>query len=155
MPIEKPFFTSPKEIYMFDSINEELIDDMVGQFIDIYKILINDTNTNLYGESQVKYYNKAFRINCLIKYEAPEVDSTEVGSDLNTNIEALFHREALSNANFIPEIGDIIEWNNFYFEIGSVTEPQLIAGHYDYKHQIKVLAHRVRIASLQIEERTE
>ena len=38
-------------------------------------------------------------------------------------------------------------------EINGVTEPQLIAGHPEYNHQIKATAHRSRLSSLQIEER--
>ena len=66
-----------------------------------------------------------------------------------------FQRNNLSSGslNFYPETGDIVDWNNFYWEINGVTEPQLIAGHPGYKHQIKATAHRARLSSLQIEER--
>ena len=72
--------------------------------------------------------------------------------DLNSSVEMYFHRTTLSEAGFHPEIGDIVHWNDIYFEINTVTEPQLIAGHTDYKHQIKALATRTRLSSLQIEE---
>ena len=32
-------------------MNEELIDDVLGQFVDIYKVEIESTNANVYGES--------------------------------------------------------------------------------------------------------
>ena len=38
MSATKPFFISTKEISLFDSMNEELIDEFVGQSVDIYKI---------------------------------------------------------------------------------------------------------------------
>ena len=38
MSATKPFFISSKEISLFDSMNEELIDEFVGQSVDIYKI---------------------------------------------------------------------------------------------------------------------
>ena len=40
------------------------------------------------------------------------------------------------------------------FKINSVVEPQLIAGHQNYKHSINAKAHRSKLSSLQIEERT-
>jgi hypothetical protein len=66
-----------------------------------------------------------------------------------------FQRENLSSGslNFYPEISDIVDWNNFYWEINTTSEPQLFAGHPGYKHQIKATAHRARLSSLQIEER--
>ena len=150
---EKPFFVPQKEINLIDSMNEELIDEIVGQTVDIYKISIDDTDTNLYGESTTKYYNDGFRVNCLINYIEPTIDQDEFGADVNTSIEMYFHRTTLAEAGFLPEVGDIVDWNEIYFEINGVTEPQLIAGHTNYKHEIKATAHRSRLSSLQIEER--
>ena len=149
-----PFFVPQKEINLFDVMNEELIDEIVGQVVDIYKVEIDETTANLYGESTTKYFGKGFRVNCLILYNEPTIEIEDgVGSDLNTSIEMYFHRTSLEEANFHPEIGDIVDWNDFYWEINGTTEPQLIAGHQSYKHQIKATAHRMRISSLQIEER--
>jgi len=149
----KPFFVPQKEINLIDAMNEELIDEIVGQTVDIYKISVEDTNENLYGESSTKYYNDGFRVNCLINYIAPTIESDDFGADTNTSIEMFFLRTTLSEAGFYPEIGDIVNWNDFYFEINSVTEPQLIAGHQEFKHDIIAVAHRSRMSSLQIEER--
>tara|TARA_Y100001937_G_scaffold30908_1_gene44317 strand:+ start:1391 stop:1855 length:465 start_codon:yes stop_codon:yes gene_type:complete len=149
----KPFFVPQKEINLIDSMNEELIDEIVGQTVDIYKISVEDTDDNIYGESSTKYYNDGFRVNCLINWSEPSVDQDEFGADVNTSIEMYFHRTTLKEAEFFPEIGDIVNWNDFYFEINAVTEPQLIAGHQNFKHQILATAHRSRLSSLQIEER--
>jgi len=66
-----------------------------------------------------------------------------------------FQRNNLSSGslNFYPETGDIVDWNDFYWEINGVTEPQLIHGYQGYKHSIVASAHRSRLSSLQIEER--
>ena len=149
----KPFFVPQKEINLFDVMNEELIDEIVGQTVDIYKISIDDTNENIYGESSTKYYDQGFRVNCLINWSEPAIEQDEFGADVNTSIEMYFHRTTLSEAGFFPEIGDMVDWNDIYFEINGVTEPQLIAGHQNFKHQVKASAHRIRLSSLQIEER--
>ena len=153
MATNKPFFVPQKEINLIDSMNEELIDEIVGQTVDIYKISVEDTEENLYGESSTKYYNDGFRVNCLINWSEPTIEQDEFGADLNTSIEMYFHRTTLKEAGFFPEIGDIVDWNDFYFEINAVTEPQLIAGHQNFKHQILATAHRSRLSTLQIEER--
>ena len=51
MSATKPFFISNKEINLFDSMNEELIDEMVGQSVDIYKI--NTENTTKHSLQSV------------------------------------------------------------------------------------------------------
>ena len=147
----KPFFIPQKEVDLFDAFNEELIDEIVGQSVDVYKVSVENTNDNVYGESTAKYYEAGFRVNCLILYNEPETIQDELGSDLNASIEVYFHITTLKEANFFPEIGDIIDWNDGYYEVGSVTEPQLIGGHAGFRHQIKVNAHRSRLSSLHIE----
>ena len=151
----KPFFVPQKEFDLINAMNEELIDEIVGQSVDIYKVNIDNTNENIYGESTTKYYDIGFRVNCLILYNEPEVNQDEFGADLNADIEMYFQRENLSSGslNFYPESGDIVDWNNYYWEINGVTEPQLIGGSPSFSHAIKATAHRSRLSSLQIEER--
>ena len=155
MSATKPFFVPQKEIDLIDSMNEELIDEIIGQSVDIYKVSIDNTDENVYGESTTKYYEVGFRVNCLILFNEPEVVQDEFGADINSSIEMYFQRNNLASGslNFYPEAGDIVDWNDFYWEINGTTEPQLIAGHPDYKHNIVATAHRSRLSSLQIEER--
>ena len=101
MSATKPFFISQNEINLFDSMNEELIDEFVGQSVDIYKINTEHTKDNIYGESTTKYFNVGFRVNCLIRYNAPEVEQFEsVGADVNSPIEMNFQRNNLASGSF-------------------------------------------------------
>ena len=59
MSATRPFFISQKEINLVDHMNEELIDEIVGQSVDIYKISPEHTPSNIYGESTTKYYDIA------------------------------------------------------------------------------------------------
>ena len=155
MSATRPFFISQKEVNLVDHMNEELIDEVVGQSVDIYKVSIDNTEENVYGESTTKYYEVGFRVNCLIQFNEPEITQDEFGADENADIEMYFQRNNLSSGslNFYPEMGDIVDWNEHYWEINGTTEPQLIAGHPGYKHSIVATAHRARLSSLQIEER--
>ena len=148
----KPFFVPQKEVDLFDSLNEELIDGILNQYVDIYKVSMDETSENVYGESSQKFFDRGYRVNCLISFEQT-TNLDEAGSDLMSNIELFFHRTSLAEAGFFPEIGDIVDWNEFYFEINSVTEPTLIAGYPEFKHEIQATAHKIRGSQLQIEKR--
>ena len=152
----KPFFIPQKEFDLINAMNEELIDDIVGQYVDVYKVNIENTNENVYGESTTKYYDVGFRVNCLIRFNPPEVEQfQEAGTDTTSTIDLMFQRNNLASGslNFYPEAGDVCDWNDWYWEINGVTEPQLIGGHPSFNHTIKATAHRSRLSSLQIEER--
>ena len=150
-----PFFMPRKEFDLINAMNEELIDEIVGQSVDVYKINVENTDDNLYGESTTKYYDVGFRVNCLILYNEPTIEQDEFGADYRGDIEMYFQRENLSSGslNFYPETGDIVDWNDYYWEINGATEPQLFGGHPNFKHNIVATAHRSRMSSLQIEER--
>ena len=95
----KPFFIPQKEFDLINQMNEELIDEIVGQSVDVYKVNIDRTNENVYGESTTKYYDIGFRVNCLILYNEPEVIQDEFGPDVNSNIEIFFQRENLASGS--------------------------------------------------------
>ena len=111
MSATKPFFISQNEISLIDAMNEELIDDIVGQSVDIYKINTENTKDNIYGESTTKYFNVGFRVNCLIRYNEPDVEQfNDIGPDNNSSIELMFQRNNLASGslNFFPEASDIL-----------------------------------------------
>ena len=156
MSATRPFFISSKEINLIDHLNEELIDEIVGQVVDIYKVNVTRSKENLYGESTKKYFNVGFRVNCLIRFNAPEVEQfNEVGPNTNSSIDLMFQRNNLASGslNFYPEAGDICDWNEKYWEINGVTEPQLIGGHPNFNHAIKATAHLSRLSYIQLEQR--
>ena len=47
----KPLFMASKEARLIESMNQELIDELVGQTVDIYKVNLDETDTNIYGEA--------------------------------------------------------------------------------------------------------
>ena len=152
LQIGSVIFMASKEIDYIDAVNEELIDQIVGQYVDIYKVSIEKSDENVYGESSSKNYDKGFRVNCLLLYNSPEIQQDEFGPDMVTSIEMYFHRTTLSEGGFYPEIGDLAHWNNMYFEINAVTEPQILGGNPLFNHEIRAMAHKSRLSSLQIEE---
>ena len=112
------------------------------------------TISNL-GDKGIKDLTFLYILVLYIMYNEPEVIQDDFGADLSANIEMFFQRENLSSGslNFYPEIGDVVDWNDNYWEINGTTEPQLFAGHPNFKHNIVATAHRSRLSSLQIEER--
>ena len=51
-----------------------------------------------------------------------------------------------------PDIGDIFEWNEGYFEVNNFNENQLIGGDPTKSHSIVLTAHSVRQPTLNLEE---
>ena len=150
----KPFFLPEKEFNLIQDMNTELIDDIIGQAVNIYKIEIEETDTNIYRESDRKYFKDAFQVNCLVQFNEPDGQMDESGNSFNQGtIDMFFQRESLKGTGFYPEVGDIVDWNSHYWEINFTSEPQLIQGSPDFKQQVLARAHMISLSNLQIEER--
>ena len=66
----------------------------------------------------------------------------------------LFTRlETLKREDFFPEIGDIVGYNDAFYEIDNIKETQLIAGRPTYNQSIICQTHLTRRSNIQIEPR--
>jgi hypothetical protein len=121
-------FALARDIKFFEGISKELVDAVVETIVVLYKLVIEDSKTNLYGESLNKTYYQGVECAALIERENTTANYEGFGSDVSQNVEFRFNRITLKEKNFYPEIGDIIYHNDAYFEISNVREDQLVAG---------------------------
>jgi hypothetical protein len=121
-------FGSQNDFKLFVGINRELLSDVVEQDILYYKISLDDTQVNIYGEGTEKIYWSPLKLNCLITRGDQVVTADEFGPDLTRDASFAFLREDLVDVNTVPEIGDIIMWHENYYEVDLVKENQLFLG---------------------------
>jgi hypothetical protein len=139
-------FGEARDISLFRHINRELINNIIEQKIGYYKIVLDKTTSNIYGEANgTKIYNDPVLINCLVDREDQVTTTDEFGSDVVRNLKFRFLRDDLAgnalstelnndgkgfNYNILPEVGDIILWNNDYYEVDGIVENQYFMGKY-------------------------
>lgn len=126
-------FGSARDISMFRHINKELINDIIQTEVDLYEVILGETKSNIYGEaSSTKTYYEPVRLAALIARD-PNVDKAdEMGMDSNQIVTFGFLRDGiLDEKNLVPEIGDIIGWDERYWEINAIEINQYILGRND------------------------
>ena len=121
-------FGSDRDISLMVNIGRELLHDVVEQEILYHKLSLEDTDVNLYGESLSKSYWNAVKLNCLITRGDQIIDIQEFGPDLGREASFAFIRQDLVDKSVVPEVGDIVEWHNDYYEVDTVKENQLFLG---------------------------
>jgi hypothetical protein len=146
-------FALSRDIRFFEGISRELVDAVVTTAVVLYKLIIEDSKTNLYGESLSKTYYQGMECNAMIQRDDTQANYEGFGSDTSQNVEFRFNRFTLEDKNFYPEIGDIIFHNDGYFEIDNVREEQLIGGRVDEKFSIICSTFMTRRSSIQTEMR--
>ena len=153
-------FYGNKDLATFEKFNRELvgepnIDDcgIIDQFVILYRTSVYDTETNMYGEaSEGKVYKQGVKLPCIVNAEDFDFNYDEFGADNKQTATFAFQRAYLVEVNIKPDIGDILKWNEGYFEVNSYNENQLIGGDPDKSHSIVVQAHLVRMPTNNLEE---
>jgi hypothetical protein len=122
-------FGSQRDISFFRHINRELLWDVVTQQCAVYKLKLDQTKVNIYGEaSGDKFYFDPVLINALIQRGEKTQSSGDMGVDMSREMEFRFFRDDLVDAKLVPEVGDIILYQESYFEVDNVNDNQLFVG---------------------------
>lgn len=121
-------FGSVNDVGTLLHIGRELVSDVVEQEILYYKMSLEETQTNLYGEAPDKFYWQPIKLNCLIRRGEQDWNVREFGSDVDRQTEFAFFKEDIRDLGFVMEVGDIIEWSKDYFEIDGIKENQMFLG---------------------------
>ena len=152
-------FLPQRDLNVFERVNKELIGDLqsgkdgiINQQVVLYKVSVQDTKTNMYGESASgKRWKDGIKFACLVDAEDFDYNNDEFGPDEQQNATFNILRQTLQDLSLVPEIGDVFEWNWAYFEINSVNENQLIGGIQENNWAVTCNAYRVRFSNLNIE----
>ncbi len=148
-----PRFVSPKDFNFFQHINREILIDVVDVDVILYKIALETTAVNIYGESTEKARYTGVELKALVKYPKIQAETKDgFGVDVTQNVEFRFVRTLLEEVATHPEVGDIVFYDDAYFEIDNVTDTQFVAGQPQYATAIICTAHLTRRSGIQIEE---
>lgn len=121
-------FGATRDIDTFKRISRELVNDVISQQCGYYKPELQTTHANIYGETLLKSYIGPILFNCLIErgdYTAPVDD---FGVDTERKVSFRILRDDMITANVVSEVGDIIFYNELYYEVDNVNSNQLILG---------------------------
>jgi hypothetical protein len=121
-------FGSQRDFKLFNHISRELLRYVIEQEILYYKFSLQDTLTNIYGESLEKTFQTPVKLNCLVTRGDQVITDDEFGPDLTRESSFAFIREDLVDVNVVPEVGDIVMWHEDYYEVDTVRENQLFLG---------------------------
>jgi len=121
-------FGSNRDFDLLVNINRELLKDIVEQEILYHKISLEDTEINIYGESLEKSYFASIKLNCLITRGDQVIDIDDFGPDLGREASFALLRPDLEDVSIVPEVGDIVQWHNDFYEVDTVRENQLFLG---------------------------
>jgi hypothetical protein len=122
-------FGGSRDISVFRYVNRELLGNVITQQCALYKFSLEQTTVNMYGEaSGGKFLEGPYLFNSLIEVNGTTSPVSELGVDFDWGVIVSFLRDDLVAANVHPEVGDIILYQESYFEIDNTNETQYFVG---------------------------
>lgn len=156
----KPRYMTPRTAKFFNSITNEYVNSVKGQFVYIHPILpeqSGDVESNkyqkIYGESSTLKYGEAIQIPCTVSISPKRVENFEdTFQESMTELEFFIYRELLKsqNINFVPNLGDVVVFQRLFFEIHNIDDTEMHMGSPEYKFGFNCQAHRKRVSNLDI-----
>ena len=153
-------FLPQRDVNLITRVSRELVGDkqnnkdgIINQTVVVYKPSLQESSTNMYGEAAggKKVYKNGVQMAALITADDFDFNEDEFGPDANQTATFSFIRQSFIDASMVLEIGDLIDWNYAYFEVGSINENQLVGGMYDQNFSVVASTFLIRKSSIQIE----
>jgi hypothetical protein len=103
--------------------------NVITQQCAFYQFKLEETKVNIYGEAAAeKFYNGPFLFNCLIDRGDQEYPENDEGIQFEQSINFYFLRDDLFDANVVPDVGDIILYQDGYYGVQSTVANQYWSG---------------------------
>jgi hypothetical protein len=88
--------------------------------VTYYKINLESTKTNIYGEALEKWYYNPFTVSCIIARNPITYSDSEFGSEIDNTITVTIPRALLDQYGFLPEVGDVLMDRERLYEVNSI-----------------------------------
>tara|TARA_R110001592_G_scaffold26720_6_gene99721 strand:+ start:5010 stop:5546 length:537 start_codon:yes stop_codon:yes gene_type:complete len=121
-------FGSARDASLIRHVNRELINDFIDTEVVFYKLSLDDTQSNMYDEADNKVYYSPMRINGLVLKEDKSYTGDDTGYDSTRTGEFAFLRDDMKEKNIHIEEGDVLEWDNEFYEVDGVGASQYWSG---------------------------
>lgn len=140
-----------RDISMFRRVNRELMGSIISEEVIYYKYNITTTKVNMYGESvEGRNFADPIMLFALVEIGPQESPTSDLGVDFTWTMTFRFLRDDLISklneanqgqpfntyqqpniqygANIHPEVGDIIQYQNGYWEVDNTNSTQFFMG---------------------------
>ena len=134
-------YTGLRDVSLLRHLNRELMGNIITQQCSLYQFKLEETKVNIYGEAAgSKFYNGPFLFNVLISRQNQVYVENEEGIQFNQPIDFYFFRDDLVDADVVPEVGDIVLYQERYYGVQSTISNQYWGGkNPDYPNNVNPL----------------
>jgi hypothetical protein len=162
-----PLFGGTKrDSLLVKHFSKELMHRLISVEVAVFKLSLEETNFTIYQESSKKVYYQPIRLFALVNKEDMNMNDTDAGMDTTQTVNFAFLRDDLKDIEFVMEVGDIIKFDENYYEIDNMNSIQYWFGRnpdtlpittegrsnyqFGYNIAVKCTAHLTRLSQLNL-----
>lgn len=122
-PLPPPPPPTPGSSIFVPNTVDNAITNMINysnMVVDYYKINLENTVTNIYGEAPEKWYYPPARVKCLIERSAITNTNDDFGVDATQTLTITIPKQNLESYNFLVEVGDIVSDRERFYEVNNI-----------------------------------
>lgn len=123
-----PIFSSGRDALLVKHFSRELMHRFISIECALYKLALPEMEINLYNESNKKVYYNPVRVFCLVNKDAGTFNDVDTGLDKTQTTQFKFLRDDLKENDIFVEEGDIIKYDEKYYEVDNVNQQQYWMG---------------------------
>jgi hypothetical protein len=122
-------FGSSRDVSFVRRMNRELMGNIISQQCAFYKYKLAETKINMYGEASTgRNFDGPVLLNALITIGDNTSPTSDLGVDFDWPMSFAFLRDDLVDANVHPEVGDVILYQESYWEVDNTNTVQFWTG---------------------------
>ena len=122
-------FGSSRDVSFVRRMNREVMGNIISQQCAFYKYKLGQTVVNMYGEaSGERFFDGPVLLNALISVSDNTSPTSDMGVDFDWPVNFAFLRDDLIQAEVHPEVGDVILFQESYWEVDNTNIVQFWAG---------------------------
>jgi hypothetical protein len=149
-------YYSQRDINLVNQFNAELMRDIIETLVVCFKICAAETRVNMYGEAaptEGKSFFPGIELTSLIDRGDITTNDEGFGPDRDQSVVFKFRELSLKDANFYPEVGDFILFNDRYHEVNNVVQEQFLGGQANKSHSIICNTHYSKLSKINLVNR--
>lgn len=147
-------FINPRTAGFYDHLSKEYMTQM-GQTIIIYELDAQRTDPSdknaIYRESSNKVYKNPQRVKGIVDIAPKQYQNlNDIGQELITTLDIHFNINELKEYNIFPSIGDIISFQEGFFEIYDSDDSGMLHGSPEFKYMFTVNCRDARLSTYEL-----
>lgn len=145
-------FVTSRELDFINDTVKELIKDVVGQKIYLYKVRPEVTNIHgVYEEAIDKVFDPPVELECRVQYEPEDVRANRFGTEEYYTINCYFHSRDLIERDVEINEGDFFNFDATWFEVVKSTINTIIYGQIEHSMGVHVICKQARRGLIDVE----